>query len=44
MDNLAYSNQLLKAAVNELCLVCGRYKDEHSGACSDCRWYKEKQK
>lgn len=44
MDDFRYSNQFLKAAVNELCLLCEKYKDEHNGACNDCRWYKEKQK
>jgi hypothetical protein len=28
----------LKDCVNELCLKCGRYREEHLGACSDCRW------
>lgn len=23
---------------NELCLMCGRYKEEHKGACHGCRW------
>lgn len=26
---------------NELCLMCGNYKDAHLGACNDCRWRKE---
>ena len=24
--------------VNELCLMCGKYHDEHEGACDGCRW------
>ena len=28
----------LRDCVNELCLKCGRYREEHLGACSDCRW------
>lgn len=26
--------------VNELCLKCGSYRDEHLGACDGCRWKK----
>lgn len=28
----------LKDCVNELCLGCGKYHEEHLGACNDCRW------
>jgi hypothetical protein len=28
----------LKDCVNELCLQCGKYHDEHLGACDGCRW------
>ena len=24
--------------VNELCLQCGKYRQEHEGACDGCRW------
>ena len=24
--------------VNELCLKCGSYRNEHKGACNGCRW------
>lgn len=24
---------------NELCLHCGKYKNEHLGACKGCKWY-----
>lgn len=27
-------------AVNELCLKCGSYRQEHEGACDGCRWQK----
>ena len=30
----------LKDCANELCMMCGSYKTEHEGACSDCRWLK----
>lgn len=26
--------------VNELCLKCGAYHNEHNGACDGCRWLK----
>ena len=26
--------------VNELCLRCGQYREEHNGACDGCRWLK----
>lgn len=28
----------LRRAVNELCLWCGNYQEEHKGMCGDCRW------
>lgn len=30
--------ETLKAAKNELCLHCGRYKKAHLGKCDGCRW------
>ena len=30
----------LKDCVNELCLKCGAYHNEHNGACDGCRWLK----
>lgn len=33
----------LKDCINELCLLCGRYKMSHLGACDDCRWKDEKE-
>jgi hypothetical protein len=29
-----------RTAVNELCYMCGKYKQEHEGACRGCRWEK----
>ena len=29
--------------VNELCLKCGNYREEHNGACDGCRWQMKKQ-
>lgn len=31
----------LDAAVNELCYMCGKYREAHNGACDGCRWKKE---
>lgn len=28
----------LKRCVNELCCRCGKYQNEHLGACNGCRW------
>ena len=28
----------LKDCVNELCLQCGKYREQHLGACDGCRW------
>ena len=30
----------LHDCVNELCLRCGSYHEEHNGACDGCRWLK----
>ena len=27
---------------NELCLMCGKYRQKHLGACDGCRWEKSK--
>lgn len=32
----------LHTCKNELCLHCGKYKNEHLGACKDCRWHNTK--
>ena len=28
----------LHDCVNELCLKCGQYREQHKGACDGCRW------
>ena len=30
----------LQTAVDEICKGCGRYIDEHIGACDRCKWHK----
>lgn len=30
--------KLLHDMKNALCLLCGRYHNEHLGACDDCKW------
>lgn len=30
----------LKDCVNELCLLCGKYRYEYTGSCDGCRWLK----
>ena len=41
-ETLFNSNQKLgadrKALINELCQLCGKYKNAHEGACDGCRW------
>lgn len=32
----------LHDAVNELCVLCGKYQFEHVGMCDGCRWKQEK--
>lgn len=38
LNELISSRNLLSSCRNELCLKCGKYKNEHLGACKDCRW------
>ena len=35
---LESSQRRERAARNELCQKCGKYKEEHNGACNGCRW------
>ena len=28
----------LKNCTNELCMKCGKYKNDHLGACDGCKW------
>lgn len=37
-----YYKKRLKACVNELCILCGKYQHEHEGACDGCTWIKDK--
>lgn len=30
----------LHEAKNELCYLCGKYRESHNGACDGCRWEK----
>ncbi len=30
----------LHEAKNELCYLCGKYREAHNGACDGCRWKK----
>ena len=31
----------LHEAKNELCYLCGKYREAHNGACNGCRWKEE---
>ena len=31
----------LAAMRNELCYLCGKYREAHNGSCDGCRWKKE---
>lgn len=33
-------NADLKAMKNELCQLCGKYREAHNGACDGCKWHK----
>ena len=33
----------LNEAKNELCYLCGKYRDAHKGACDGCRWRNDAQ-
>ena len=33
----------LAAMRNELCYLCGKYRDAHNGACDGCRWENDAQ-
>lgn len=34
--------ETLQECIDELCLKCGKYKNEHEGACKGCKWYEIK--
>ena len=35
---------LLNDCIDELCYKCGKYANEHEGACKGCKWYSVKTK
>lgn len=35
---IAEQKKSLRDLRNELCQLCGKYKQEHEGACDGCRW------
>ena len=37
-NQLEQTQAELDAAVNELCYMCGKYREAHNGACYGCRW------
>jgi hypothetical protein len=37
-SGVAWMESDLRDCVNELCLRCGSYQNEHLGACDGCRW------
>ena len=38
---LAHVKAEWDAMRNELCYLCGKYREERNGACDGCRWKKE---
>ena len=40
-EELHEAKSELDAMRNELCYLCGKYRDAHNGACNGCRWEKE---
>jgi len=38
LDELATTQAENNALRNELCVKCGRYSEEHFGACNGCKW------
>jgi hypothetical protein len=42
LDSIYEAAKLVAAAMhdmrNDLCALCGKYKQAHEGACDDCRW------
>lgn len=37
-SDLEKVEECLETCRNELCLHCGKYKNEHLGVCEGCRW------
>ena len=40
-EELNEAKSELDAMRNELCYMCGKYREAHNGACGGCRWEKE---
>lgn len=40
---LEQTNSELDAMRNELCYLCGKYREAHNGACDGCRWKEDAQ-
>ena len=40
LEELHESKSELTAMRNELCYLCGKYREAHNGACDGCRWKK----
>lgn len=40
-ENTCFTPSDIKDMRNELCLLCGKYKQAHNGACDGCRCRKE---
>lgn len=39
-EELHEAKSELAAMRNELCYLCGKYREAHNGACDGCRWEK----
>lgn len=39
-DRIEAQAKELDAMRNELCYLCGKYREAHNGACDGCRWEK----
>ena len=37
-DAIYSLNKDFRDCRNELCLLCGKYKEKYKGACTGCRW------
>lgn len=42
-EELNEAKSELAAMRNELCYMCGKYREAHNGACDGCRWKERKQ-
>ena len=41
-DKLIRLNDTVHNLLNDYCGKCGKYREEHLGACDTCYWYKVK--